>query len=268
MPATLIYKYFPINQYTLATFINKKIWFSFPQDFNDPFDCQINVDKTCSEASCEQCRDAYGPQCDQFLYALRQLTLDQRIDIKQVAKSTNDQLKRAGVSCFSKNNNNILMWSHYADSHKGICVEFEQDALFNDNDKIKLSDVEYNKSFPFAELQNSLGANEDDSGGNFTPMDTVIDVFRNAILTTKYKAWKDEEEVRAIYTGTDDFKSDGGFIFSPSAIKNVFFGCKTSARDMATIKLLFTGKEFRSVRFFMMKKAADEYSLQSEELVR
>ncbi|MGY3855285.1 DUF2971 domain-containing protein [Aeromonas aquatilis] len=266
MTATSIYKYFPINQYTLATFLNKKIWFSFPQDFNDPFDCQINADKTCSEASCEQCRYAYGPQCDQFLYALRQLTLDQRIDIKQVAKSTNDQLERVGVSCFSKNKYNILMWSHYADSHKGICVEFEQDTLFNE--KIKFSDVKYHESFPFHELQNSLEACEEDWGDNLTPMDTVIAVFSDAILTTKYKAWKDEEEVRAIYTGTDDFKSDGGFIFSPSAIKNVFFGCKTSARDMATIKLLFTGKEFSSVHFFMMKKAADEYSLQSEELVR
>ena len=158
------------------------------------------------------------------------------------------------------------MWSHYADSHKGICVEFEQDALFNE--KIKFSDVKYHKSFPFFKLQYELDNMKEDWGGNFTPMDRVIAVFSDVILTTKYKSWKDEEEVRAIYTGTDDFKSDGGFIFSPPAIKNIFFGCKTSARDMATIKLLFTGKEFSAVRFFMMKKAADEYSLQPEEMVR
>ena len=266
MPSTSIYKYFPVNHNTLATFLNKKIWFSFPQDFNDPFDCQINADKTCSKACCEQCRDAYGPQCDQFLFALSKLTLDPGINIKQVAKSTNDQLKNVGVCCFSKNNNNILMWSHYADSHKGICVEFEQDALFNE--KIKFSDVKYHESFPFLKLQYELDNMEEDCGGNFTPMDRVIAVFSDVILTTKYKAWKDEEEVRAIYTGNVDFKSNGGFIFSPVAIKNIFFGCKTGAQDMAKIKQLFTGKEFSSIRFFQMQKAADEYLLQPEELAR
>jgi hypothetical protein len=160
------------------------------------------------------------------------------------------------------------MWSHYADCHKGICVEFEQGALFNENEKINFLPVDYQNSFPFAELQNSLWANEEDCGDNLTPIDTVITEFRKAILITKYKAWEGEEEVRAIYTGTDDFKSDGGFVFSSVAIKNIFFGCKTGARDMATIKQLFTGKEFSSIRFFQMQKAADEYLLQPEELAR
>ena len=29
------------------------------------------------------------------------------------------------VSCFSSKNNSMLMWSHYAESHKGACFEFE-----------------------------------------------------------------------------------------------------------------------------------------------
>ncbi|MBK7525892.1 MAG: DUF2971 domain-containing protein [Saprospiraceae bacterium] len=29
-----------------------------------------------------------------------------------------------GVCSFTTNNNNILMWSHYANNHKGICLEF------------------------------------------------------------------------------------------------------------------------------------------------
>jgi hypothetical protein len=30
-----------------------------------------------------------------------------------------------GVSCFSESWNSILMWSHYADRHKGICLGFD-----------------------------------------------------------------------------------------------------------------------------------------------
>src|SRR6516165_6791682 len=38
--------------------------------------------------------------------------------------------------CFSKSWNNILMWSHYADKHRGICLGFD---VAND----KTSCVEY-----------------------------------------------------------------------------------------------------------------------------
>lgn len=29
------------------------------------------------------------------------------------------------ISCFSENKDSILMWSYYADSHKGVCLEFD-----------------------------------------------------------------------------------------------------------------------------------------------
>jgi hypothetical protein len=32
-----------------------------------------------------------------------------------------------GVLCFSENPTQLLMWSHYADSHRGVCLEFESD---------------------------------------------------------------------------------------------------------------------------------------------
>lgn len=33
--------------------------------------------------------------------------------------------KAIGVSCFSTTSDNILMWSHYADKHGGICIEYD-----------------------------------------------------------------------------------------------------------------------------------------------
>lgn len=34
-----------------------------------------------------------------------------------------------GVLCFSECPTQILMWSHYADSHKGVCLEFDSDEI-------------------------------------------------------------------------------------------------------------------------------------------
>lgn len=35
-----------------------------------------------------------------------------------------------GVICFTTHNANLLMWSHYADEHKGICIEFDTENSF------------------------------------------------------------------------------------------------------------------------------------------
>ena len=38
--------------------------------------------------------------------------------------------KDALATCFSKRNDSILMWSHYADSHKGVCFEFDYESPY------------------------------------------------------------------------------------------------------------------------------------------
>ena len=34
-------------------------------------------------------------------------------------------IKSIHVACFSETKESILMWSHYADNHKGFCVEYD-----------------------------------------------------------------------------------------------------------------------------------------------
>ena len=41
--------------------------------------------------------------------------------LSQSLMGNNDQ---CGVLSLSAKNSNILMWSHYADSHKGVCIEY------------------------------------------------------------------------------------------------------------------------------------------------
>lgn len=35
-----------------------------------------------------------------------------------------------GIICFTRREDNLLMWSHYANNHKGICIEFDANAPF------------------------------------------------------------------------------------------------------------------------------------------
>jgi len=48
-------------------------------------------------------------------------------EISQLALENTEKVAigKYGVLCFSRRWNNILMWSHYADGHKGICLGFD-----------------------------------------------------------------------------------------------------------------------------------------------
>ena len=41
--------------------------------------------------------------------------------------------KNGTLACFSEEGDNIIMWSHYANSHKGVCLEYEPQLLDESN---------------------------------------------------------------------------------------------------------------------------------------
>src|SRR5215216_5139997 len=46
-------------------------------------------------------------------------------DPQGVARAVEQLPRRFGVVCFSRNWNNPLLWAHYSDKHKGICLGFD-----------------------------------------------------------------------------------------------------------------------------------------------
>jgi hypothetical protein len=59
------------------------------------------------------------------------------------------------ITCFSEVNYNILMWSHYANNHKGICLKFKTTQLGNtvgllfDDKNLKFNNIGINGYLPF-----------------------------------------------------------------------------------------------------------------------
>jgi hypothetical protein len=84
-----------------------------------------------------------------------------------------------GICCFSGKPNNILMWSHYADSHRGICIKFE---VSSDTLLLSLAQlVNYQIDYP---IVNPITDSEDKQ-------------FKSGLLT-KSEDWRYEEELRII----------------------------------------------------------------------
>jgi len=91
-------------------------------------------------------------------------------------RTEKDIAERHGALCFSRSWNNILMWSHYADRHQGVCLGF-------DIPKKRTKDVKY-----VGNVQQV---------GNLQTMSTRRKVqIVNRLNFAKYEGWCYEQEVR------------------------------------------------------------------------
>lgn len=161
-PAELAYeyksKYLPKNIYRYRSLNkidrekqnleNDKLYLASPDDFNDPYDCACKINNNL--VIYYECTFFYL-----MLYAkkntgiFRRSLLDYRSMIQSCSHYRKSYLKKYKehhsipgydeiisnakdnilISCFSETYNSVLMWSHYANEHKGICIEYDLHAL-------------------------------------------------------------------------------------------------------------------------------------------
>lgn len=119
-----------------------------------------------------------------------------------------------GILPLSRTPRSILMWSHYADQHRGICVEFSIPV------SASLLQVLYSQNAP-----------------RFTLHDILVK--RNAeilaLFTTKHQHWRYEQEYRVIL--------DQGDILHdvPGPITAVVFGLRTVPDDESLVRRVASG---------------------------
>jgi hypothetical protein len=108
-----LFKYRALNEYTLAFLRTGAVYFSSAAEFNDPFDTRfVERDHRAQQQQLERERRAQGT--DAALLGLAMMNVFQREHRAGLVKTR--------VYCVSEIVDSILMWSHYADSHRGICV--------------------------------------------------------------------------------------------------------------------------------------------------
>jgi hypothetical protein len=100
--------------------------------------------------------------------------------------------KNRGILCFSESWQNPVMWSHYADKHKGVCLEFEVPEEL-------LAKINYSQSRLRHEIRSLLNSNSESSESAMT-----------LVLTTKFSHWRYERE-RRIFVGLEDIDKDGNY---------------------------------------------------------
>lgn len=96
-----------------------------------------------------------------------------------------------GISCFSESYKDVLMWSHYANKHTGICVEYDFSIIKKHFDQCMLFPVIYTKNRPFLPVETIYKYME-------TREEFFSHVFPNIIKSYLNKSldWKYEKEWR------------------------------------------------------------------------
>lgn len=208
-----IYKYFPVNEFTIRTLINNELFFSNPIDFNDPFDCQFILNLVeGSEAEKELIDKMQLSDEERNLFESKGLR--SQLSSGLTPRFRTELAKLIGVTCFTEKPNDFLMWSHYAKSHTGICLKFDWKIH---EDYFQGTKVIYDNSLPIIEYSSSQG-------------------FQNQIpkiVSTKLSHWSHENEIRSAV----EIKSDNRCIsFNPAALTGIIFGDQASEKDIDLIK--------------------------------
>ena len=130
-----------------------------------------------------------------------------RAELSRFMQQGADEL---GIFCLCEAPDDILMWSHYGDSHRGLCLGFRSTTELG----IPL-DVEYQREFPITD-----------------PLKHSFEEQVQLCLLTKAERWAYEREWRII----DLERPPGVRTFPPEMLTSVTFGCQISAADRKDVE--------------------------------
>ncbi len=184
-------------------FINNELWFSSPLSFNDPFDCQINLNTENTVEEIEDFFSGFPVRNKERRLIAEEFIQDPEKWHQLMNKSAKEAINSNGVCCFSKKEDNLLLWSHYGDSHKGVCLKFD---ILEDPEFFYFpSNVKYKQKYPvYNHIKNR-------------------DEILNSLMLTKAEAWSYEEEFRII-----KMSKLGGQKIAKTSIVEIIFGCRCS----------------------------------------
>ena len=144
------------------------------------------------------------------------------------------QFELYGIISFSKAINNILMWSHYGENHRGFAIGFDAEELEQTNDFPFAGDVIYTNDFPQVNPLEDLNFRKDNpfilkDKDNKYIKDNEFVIYINRYLFKEifYKSldWQSEEEYKytKIYP-VSPTKKDRIYTYDKSLIKEVVLG--------------------------------------------
>ena len=254
-----LYKYMSAESFKEYIIKGPTIRFTPSKEFNDPFEClpalgrEENEDELeygvryCIDHFCREHIEFDASQFDPYIFETKEKIFD------KLCTYFHDQFcelrNKYGIFCCSKNNRNILMWSHYANDHKGVAIVFDSSRFRAINgERILFRKVKYKSKRPHI---------------------SIVNIEERDIFFTKSSSWKYEEEYRSIadlYTPEelglktiDDMQ--GVCVIQKKSISGIIFGCKFKGNIKSLRESLIKQDGFEHLKFYKAEMDKLEYKL-------
>ena len=223
-------------------FTHCELYFASPSQFNDPFDCSPPFSNDYDvEDLRTHFRMAFPAILNGIGVKLNDPQLEAKIEERIAAIIHNDSFQsviaqpfidicfeensKLGVLCLSESPDDIVMWSHYADGHQGIVLEFNKEELGS------VSDFSY---FKKVDYKNNVVTLEDLNMNTDKPNELA-----RMILLMKTERWGYENEWRIIVdpSGRKDVPNCRIFTFPQRALTGVICGCNMTPQDKYAVRM-------------------------------
>jgi hypothetical protein len=241
------YKYRAINKYLIDSLIKSQLFFAPRKQLNDPFDCNIDISGALDRLLQPEgiARFAEGKTKFDRLKKLRENEDD--------LDKFNIEVEKLGICSFSLTLDETLMWSHYANDHKGVCLryDFSEANLNNLDEIIGVSRVSYEPNNLTDWLFSHIDLYDSDRK-------TYITSLLKSFITSKAPSWRYEKEARII-------RQRFGLCAIPKeTLTHIIFGLQTSDEDESLIRSI-AEKYYDSVKFGRIVRSSDDFGISSVE---
>jgi len=205
------------NKFNRKTLFEFEVFLSSTSMFNDPYEGTIpftyepsdltdtNIFLKLREIAQKTHPEWTETQIHEYCYEgqKKELLKDEAHIERENEKNIEEIDKLFGILSLSRNPLNYLMWSHYANKHKGFCIGFDKFILFELIGG-SLGPVVYSETLPKLRL-----------------FEDIVE-FQSKQLGTKSKDWDYEEEYRVIKI----YAARKTFNYPKEMIKEIYLGYK------------------------------------------
>ena len=232
----------------------KRLWFSTPNDFNDPFDCQVDIDETFA-AIRKQLREHLDGDFSAMVARVEQHT----------------RATSYAYFCVCRIWHQTLMWSHYAGNHRGVALGFTfgAESPFRWADLTK-GDVVYKASAlrdQMVLVNEAFGMSRQFRPGTPGLMWSegleIVDRFHDSLMRLykivrfmKAECWSYEKEFRFEATLNDPTSRGMRREFRSNDLRHVLFGVSCPESDVARVRELLAGPEWGHLQYWRCERDA------------
>ncbi|WCL51056.1 DUF2971 domain-containing protein [Leptospira sp. GIMC2001] len=247
-----MYKYFPFSHNALDSLKNNYLYFNDPSQFNDPFDCQVNIyfkypDTKYPKLNADEINN----------FGLNRSIIKKGIEADKTQQSKFNLNHR--ICCFSYINTNLLMWSHYAESHFGYCLEFEvekaEDNVYKleiEPNQLLLNNSDYNNNI-FIKKVTYSNRKSNYFNGLSSEYNKLADIFMK-----KSKDWKYEEEFRSIYQKSSFACDERKIYYKKNKLRAIYFGINMIDCNKSKIIQIFKENTIEKLPIFYSAYRSEE----------